>query len=128
MNIGGSFVTEEICQGHNFEPSCTGNAIIFIQSAKYGRVRFGKCLQEQVGPIGCSEDVSGYIDSLCFGQSECVVDIPNTHLIAANPCSASYVAYLEVSYECIEGMQQYCILIICSYKSSLKQNWDNRLR
>ena len=100
----GSFIQNEVCIGEKFKPRCNQNQKIVIGSAQYGRKKYGKCLSQGVGPVGCFEDVTGYVDSVCFGKSECSVYAADTHLTAANPCSTDYSAYLEVLYECISGM------------------------
>ena len=98
--VTGLPIHDEICQGGNFEPQCPNQALVLIESARVGRMKYGKCVTEETGPIGCSENVEGYIDSECFGNS---IYVPDRELMAANPCSALYSVYLEVSYECIEG-------------------------
>ena len=97
-------IYEEICQGDSFEPECPSDTKVLIGTAKIGRVKYGKCLPEGTGPVGCFENVEGYLDSECFGKSDCTVYVPDRQLMAANPCSSAFTTHLEVSYDCISGM------------------------
>ena len=101
--IKGNFIFDEVCMGETFEPECNGHSTILIKSARIGRMKYGKCLGEETGPIGCSENVEGYLDSECFGKLACSIYVIDRALMAANPCSAQYAAYLEVVYECVAG-------------------------
>ena len=94
-------VEEEICRRDSFEPICPQGSTILINSARFGRMKHGKCISE--GMVGCTENVQGYIDSECFGQSSCSIFVPDRQLLTANPCSKDQVVHLEVSYECIQG-------------------------
>ena len=109
LSVHGHYIENEICQGDSFEPQCSSNKIIVIGSAQYGRKKYGGCLSEGIGPIGCYEDVTNYVDSLCFGKSECSVYAADRHFFAANPCSSEYSASLEVSYECIPGSVMFLL-------------------
>ena len=104
--VDGNTIDSEICQGNSFEPRCSDNEIIVIKSSQFGRKKYGQCLSDGIGPIGCYEDVTDYVDTVCFGQNECSLFVPDRHLSASNPCSnpSDYSAYLEVSYECAPGM------------------------
>jgi len=81
-------------------------------SAHYGRMSFGRCIEEEPGLasvidnpkfIGCSADVRHLLDQQCSGLSECDVRIPNQHFDGIKPCFAGLQMYLEVSYACIHG-------------------------
>ena len=90
-----------------------------LKTANFGRKQYGgKCIPENVGPIGCYEDVSEYIDILCTGKSECTFLGADSNLIASNPCSAVYSPYLEISYDCITG-KVFCLdLILNDYENN----------
>ena len=79
-----------------------------MQSVRYGRMEYGKCLPaEQKGPIGCFEDVTGYMDSLCSGKQECsFLPVVDDYVKASNPCPSTYIAYMDASYVCAEGRYQ----------------------
>ena len=83
-----------------------------IESAIYGRMEFGKCLQyddlaeELVGDskfLNCSVDVKDFLDSKCSGKQNCVVRVNDQELLNGSPCYKSIPHYLEVKYSCIYG-------------------------
>ena len=58
------------------------------------------------GHLGCTVDVIALLDTACSGKRECVYEVHNKELQATKPCPAgvaSYLAYLEVIYNCIKG-------------------------
>ena len=101
--LNANYVFNEICMGDTFEPECSAGSQILIKRANIGRIKYGKCLPENSGPIGCFENVEGYLDSECFGKSQCSIYVPDRQLMAANPCSSALGAHLEVEYECVSG-------------------------
>lgn len=108
-------MVEEFCTGETFRPRCVGgrNDVIVMLTARYGRMKFGRCLEEEPGfasmmdnPrfIGCSADVKSVIDRQCSGQSECDVRINDQNFDGVKPtCFANLKMYLDASYMCIQG-------------------------
>ena len=105
----------DYCTGEEFRPRCSGGGnrqIIAILSARYGRMKFGRCVKEDRvfeslfdDPrfIGCSEDVRRVLDQKCSGQSECRVHVTNNNFDGVSPCHDDLRMYLEASYTCIHG-------------------------
>ena len=72
-------------------------------SARYGRMRFGRCMREDHGSVGCAADVLPLMDQKCSGRSACQVTIPDSSLHNIHPCPKELMPYLEASYACVEG-------------------------
>ena len=94
----------EYCQYETFNATCTGaNEIILITSARYGRMRVGRCLPYNYR-IGCTNDVSDLVKSRCDGKTSCVFSLPDRELHERNTqCSRELTTYLEVDYQCVAG-------------------------
>jgi len=94
----------EYCQWEVFNASCPGaDQLILMETARYGRMRFGRCMREDHGSVGCSADVRPYLDWKCSGRRRCQLLIPDAVLHAAHPCPKELMPYLEASYSCITG-------------------------
>ena len=76
---------------------------ILMTSARYGRMRLGKCLRKSYGVVGCAVDVLQYMDTRCSGRTRCQVDVSDIPKQGYRPCSDDLSYYLEVSYQCVEG-------------------------
>ena len=74
-----------------------------IQSARYGRMRFGGCLKENHGHIGCSADVINHLDRVCSGRHTCIMSIPDATLHKIQACPKELMPYLEAKYSCVKG-------------------------
>jgi len=105
--------SEEYCNGETFRPRCLGgkNDVIVMMSGRLGRMKFGRCLEEEPelasimqNPrfFGCSADVKSIIDQLCSGRSECDVRITDQSFDGVKPCFAHLKMFLEVSYTCVK--------------------------
>jgi len=83
-----------------------------MTSARWGRMKTGRCLEEQSSLLalhqddplflGCYEDVLSVLDAKCSGRSQCDVQVPNV-LDHIKPCYSELARYLEVSYTCVKG-------------------------
>lgn len=93
----------EYCQWETFNASCGHDQLVVMQSARYGRMRFGRCMREDHGSVGCSADVLPYLDRLCSGRRTCQLVIPDATLHAIHPCPKELMPYLEASYSCVRG-------------------------
>ena len=97
--IGGN----EYCQWETFNATCTGaNETISITSARYGRMRVGRCAPNYY-MIGCVADVSDLVKSRCDAKTSCAISLPDRELAARDPCRKDVNAYLEVDYQCVPG-------------------------
>ena len=99
----GLFISEstEYCQPGEFSANCGPHDVLLVTSAKYGRMRLGKCVKIDYGSIGCAADVLSEMDRKCSGRHECTFDIDSLH--GKQPCPGDLTPYLEARYECISG-------------------------
>jgi len=96
--------TVDYCQWETFEASCpTSNQVIVVISARYGRMKFGRCMREDHGSVGCAADVTSYVAGQCSGRRRCRLPIPDATLHAVHPCPKELMPYLEASYSCVTG-------------------------
>jgi Galactose binding lectin domain len=97
-----------------FRPQCPGGKsdIIVITGARFGRMKFGRCVEEDPGLVsvadnprflGCSADVKSILDKQCSGLTECEVKINNQNFEGIKPCMTGLTMYLEASYSCVKG-------------------------
>ena len=93
----------QYCQWETFNASCTSQTdhVILMTSARYGRMRFGRCMREDHGSVGCSADVLAHLDRRCSGRRTCQLSIPDATLHANHPCPKELMPYLEASYSCV---------------------------
>ena len=92
----------EYCTWDTFEATCGPNEVIMMKTARYGRMRLGRCVKKNFGYGGCAADVLTYMDRLCSGKRKCTLVIPDPTMRNMKPCS-ELEAYLEASYECVKG-------------------------
>ena len=58
-----SDITREYCNWETFNATCPSGKVIFMTSAKYGRMNMGRCLHVAASHIvGCHEDIIRYVD------------------------------------------------------------------
>lgn len=93
----------EYCQFGTFNATCGQDEVIVMQTAKYGRMRFGDCLHEDHGHLGCMSDVRPQLDRRCSGRQRCQIPVPAKFLHSLHPCPKELVVYLEASYRCVKG-------------------------
>jgi len=72
-----------------------------MQNAKYGRMRSGRCISGE-GYIGCSTDVTSYMDTQCSGRRTCEVKVTSLADVV-QPCRRDFTSYLEASFKCVKG-------------------------
>jgi len=111
MNIDNT--APEYCNGEDFEPRCGGNEVLVILTARYGRMRLGRCVEEEPGfepmlqnprYLGCSEDVLAVVSGQCSGRSQCTLRVNDQNFNSVKPCFANLKMYLEATYLCVSGM------------------------
>ncbi len=100
-------VPEEICVGQSFTPHCGTNEVVFVTSAKYGRMSLGQCIQSDF-MLGCQGDAMQVLDRSCSGRYTCSVEIghDSQELKAVSNCPPDVYAYLEVEYNCVPGLSE----------------------
>jgi len=83
-----------------------------MNSAIYGRMRIGRCLNEVdvstfgTGPdmFGCSVDVIQIFDNRCSFKHQCEVVLTlDADLLQEKPCHPGIQSYLEAGYDCLTG-------------------------
>ena len=93
----------EYCQWETFNATCSRGSVVVMQSARYGRMKHGRCADTDVY-IGCSADVLLQMDERCSGRQSCMLAIPDSYLHQQQPCPNDMMAYLEASFLCVRGM------------------------
>ena len=93
----------DYCQWDSFAPVCPSGTLILIESAVYGRMDYGKCIDRDYGYVGCQTDVLLSMDSRCSGRRNCNIRIPDEQFDRTRPCPKDLTRYLRASYKCIPG-------------------------
>ena len=106
----------EYCNGEAFAPRCRDSDVIVMLSARYGRMKIGRCVKREPGfesmlqnprYLGCSADVLDIVSGQCSGRSECIFRIPNENFETVNPnCYDNLKMHLEAAYMCVNGKRQ----------------------
>jgi len=104
---------QEYCLYETFVGRCWRGEVIVMQSALWGRMKSGRCLQLSANflkmhgndPmfIGCFQDVLPLADSKCSGRPECSILISDPSFNNTKPCYADLKMYFEASYQCVRG-------------------------
>jgi len=76
---------------------------VLVQRARYGRMNLSKCVRENFGYIGCSNDVIDIVDSHCSGRRTCSLRVLDENFMNMKPCHEDLKLYLSVQYSCVEG-------------------------
>jgi Galactose binding lectin domain len=84
--------------------------VIVVTAARYGRMRLGRCVEQELGYLGCWRDVLPVADRRCSGRRKCELRVPDAELEATQPCLRELKNYLEASYVCIPGTYQSAVL------------------
>jgi len=107
----GNSVTE-YCSGETFEPRCHGSDVIVMLSARYGRMKIGRCIKREPGfepmlqdprYLRCSADVLDIVSRICSGRTECSLRVRDQDFDNMKPCYDNLKMYLDASYMCING-------------------------
>ena len=97
-------VAVAICQSDYFRVKCAWNELIVVARAQYGRMRINyKCVSENFGYVGCSDDVTGVVDRYCSGRRACHIRVLDETFPETQPCHEDLNSYLEVEYQCVAG-------------------------
>jgi len=106
----------EYCQWETFNATCERGSVVLMQSARYGRMRHGRCADTDVY-IGCSADVLAQMDERCSGRQSCTMAIPDSYLHQQQPCPNDMMAYLEASFVCVRGLRGISPSLGCHLKA-----------
>ena len=93
----------EYCPWETFRASCKADEVIVMETARYGRMRLGRCVEKDMGYVGCSVDVLDLLDSRCSGKTQCEFQTPDRELSKLQPCMKELTSYLEATYRCVKG-------------------------
>ena len=93
----------EYCPWEAFRAQCLHDEVLVMETAKYGRMRLGRCVKNDLGYVGCFTDVLDLADGWCSGRQSCEIAIPNPDLDNLKPCLEDLKSYFEVTYKCIKG-------------------------
>lgn len=94
---------KEYCLTDTFKARCNAaDEVVFIESAMYGRMRPGRCVQQNYGYIGCQTDVTRVIATRCSGRRRCEITNLEAELTTYQACPADLKAYLDANYTCIK--------------------------
>ena len=87
--------------------------------AVYGRMQLGRCVQHDMGYLGCQTDVLGLLDEKCSNKRSCeftVFNELNFDPNIANPCK-ELSRYLEADYSCHKSKRS-CRVALMSLAST----------
>ena len=85
-----------------------------MTSARYGRMRLGRCVVRDFGYIGCQQDVLAEADHRCSGRQRCSISVPDETLHRKAACPDGLSAYFAAGYMCKQGMfffMGYCFTL-----------------
>jgi len=99
------YTSDEYCDTEVFRAECTEGEVIVLDRARYGRMKIGRCVETDMGYLGCSSDVLQLADRRCSGRRVCEIRVPDAELETTNSCLNELKTYLEVSYTCVKGKQ-----------------------
>jgi len=83
-----------------------------IERAAYGRMRLGRCVETDMGHVGCQSDVLQTADRRCSGRTSCEIRVPDAELEKTEPCLSELKTYLEITYRCLTGTYTAGTLVV----------------
>ena len=97
--------TEQVvCQSKYFRAKCdAADEVVLVRRARYGRMNLSKCVRENFGYIGCSNDVIDIVDARCSGRRGCSLRVLDENFMNMKPCHEDLKLYLSVQYSCVRG-------------------------
>jgi len=97
-----------------------------MQRAVYGRMELGRCVELDMGYIGCNTSVLDLADDRCSGRRMCDITVPDLTFESTKPC-LELKSYLRASYTCIKGMAFiHSFIHICLIEKVVKTQLCNR--
>lgn len=91
----------EYCEWESFNATCKRDEIIVMKTAKYGRMKLGRCVTKNYGHIGCGTDVMPYAEERCSGRRHCLISVISLH--NKRSCPKDFKSYLQADYTCLKG-------------------------
>ena len=92
----------EYCTGERFEAVCSGNQVLVIEKAVYGREKQDRCVTSEQG-LNCTEDVIMQLDRKCSGKQTCQVVVGPADIALKRACHTELRKSLDVQYSCTKG-------------------------
>ena len=82
-----------------------------MTSASYGRMQIGRCVEEDLGFLGCQNDALEAVDSECSGKHTCEVQVTKQKFRKNVPgaCRKGLSGYAQMSYQCKRGRIWYSV-------------------
>ena len=79
--------------------------MIQVTSAVYGRMKLGRCVEEDLGFLGCHNDALSAVDKQCSGRQSCDVVATNKIFRKDVPgaCKSGLSGYAKIAYKCRDG-------------------------
>ena len=76
-----------------------------MTSAVYGRMEIGRCVEEDIGFLGCQNDALDTMDEACSGRQACEVLITKQEFRkeVAGACRGALFGYAQISHRCQRG-------------------------
>jgi len=93
----------EYCHAEIFRASCAEDEVVLMERALYGRMSLGRCVELDMGHLGCQSDVLALADRRCSGRRSCLIRVPDAELESRRPCLRELKTYLFASYRCVHG-------------------------
>ena len=76
---------QDYCPWESFNAKCQKNEVIVMEVARYGRMRLGRCVKNDLGYVGCFSDVIQILDSKCSGIQTATSIAVNMYLFQCKP-------------------------------------------
>ena len=93
-----------MCIGYEFRATCGPDEVITMETADLGRMEPNKCIPDDMGDFGCTNDIMFLTDRWCSGRKQCEFTSPNRDIMDANTdCRHGLAVYLRASYSCTKG-------------------------
>ena len=74
-----------------------------MERAQYGQMSIGRCIEVDLGYMGCGVDVLYIFDEYCTGKRQCRILVGDKDMAARSTCPKGLLHYLEASYICRKG-------------------------
>jgi len=102
----------DYCDTETFRAECARDEVVVMRSARYGRMSLGRCVETEMGHIGCHRDVLPLVDRRCSGRRRCELRVPDAELESTRPCLRELKSYFEADYSCVPGTISAFTLVI----------------
>jgi len=107
-----SVATTEVCYGKLLNASCPSGSVLMTDTAVYGRMQAGGQCEISNWQVGCSGDVTAYVERQCAGKQQCLMSVGDEIRTAASGCPRDQLGYIRVSYYCLSGNQHLLLQLL----------------